>query len=184
MSSRMTDEQFGRLYELLKLCEEKGIDLSVRHRIANEVAHNANIDLQLQEFQALVEKGLIPTTTGIPKKISLLSSNLGYGLVPPEDEEVEQRLTINDRGDVYITYYNFQQTALRKERSSISAVMATQLIQDINTTPRKEDKPIGDTVKAWTNELRSQTAHHFYSLHELSLDGLFCSHKSSRLLSG
>ena len=130
----MTDEQFGKLYELLKLCDEKGIDLSMRHRIASEIIEVGNIDLQLQTFWTMVEEGSIPATSGIPREITLLSDSRGYGLWPTEDEDAIQRLTINHCGNVCISYYNDLNIELRKERFSIPAEEAAGLLRDINST--------------------------------------------------
>ena len=130
----MTDEQFGKLYELLRLCDEKDIDLSIRHRIASEIVETGNIDLQLQTFWTMVEEGSIPATSGIPREITLLSDNRGYGLWPTEDEDVIQRLTIDHCGNVCISYYNNLNTELRKERFSIPAEEAAGLLRDINST--------------------------------------------------
>ena len=41
------------------------------------------------------------------KKISLISNNLCYGPEPLPDEEIEQRLTINDKGRVWFSGYNY-----------------------------------------------------------------------------
>lgn len=130
----MSDAQFERLYKLLKLCEKKKIDTGLRHRIAIEVAHAGNIDRQLQTYEKAVKDGIIPATIGIPRKITLLSDSQGYGPRPEDDDEVAQRVTVNDRGDVHITYYNFTDTTLRRERFYIGPVEAIELIQSINTT--------------------------------------------------
>jgi hypothetical protein len=134
MGGRMTDEQFDRLHRLLNLCKQKNMDVSIRHRIALEIAHAGNIDLRIQDFESAVDSGQIPATSGIPRKITLLSDGQGYGPRPGEDEEVSQRLTINDRGEVYITYYNCLGVTLRKERFQIPVEEAAILLQDINTT--------------------------------------------------
>jgi hypothetical protein len=133
MSGRMTDEQFDRLYELLRLCKEKMIATNVRHRIAIEIAHAGDIEYCLRKYRELIETGHIPATDGIPRKITLISNSVGFGPCPEEKAEVEQRLTINDRGQIFVTYYNYAGTILRKERFHISVEKAIKFLQDINT---------------------------------------------------
>ena len=41
------------------------------------------------------------------KKITIISNNLCYGPEPLPDEEIEQRLTINDKGRVWFSGYNY-----------------------------------------------------------------------------
>lgn len=148
--SRMSDAQFERMYKLLRLCEKKRIDMGLRHRIAIEVSHATDVDLKLQLFEGMVKDGSIPATRGVPKKVSLLSDSQGYGPFPADDEEVVQRLTINDRGNVHITYYSHLKVTLRRERFHISPVAAASLIQDINTTfAIRVDEPEVTDVGAW-----------------------------------
>lgn len=138
------------MYKLLRLCEKKKIDMGLRHRMAIEVSHATDVDLKLQLFERMVKDGSIPATRGVPKKISLLSDSQGYGPFPADDEEVIQKLTINDRGGVYITYCNHAKTALRREQFHISPAVAASLIQDVNTTfAIRVDKPEVTDVGAW-----------------------------------
>lgn len=41
------------------------------------------------------------------RKFRLVSNNICYGPMPPPDDEVEQQLTINDKGRVWFSAYNF-----------------------------------------------------------------------------
>ena len=43
---------------------------------------------------------LYPEFTGRLKKIQLISNNMGYGPEPEQGEELEQRLTITDKGRI------------------------------------------------------------------------------------
>ena len=44
---------------------------------------------------------------GTPKKIRLESNNISYGSCPAPDDEVEQHLTINDHGRMWLTVFRF-----------------------------------------------------------------------------
>ncbi len=59
------------------------------------------------------------------KKIKLISNNLCYGPEPAPTEEIEQHLTINDKGNVWFSARNYEQYSLskgfcRKKQLSIS----------------------------------------------------------------
>ena len=41
------------------------------------------------------------------KKVQIISNNLRFGPMPRPDQEVEQHLTINDRGQVWLSRYRF-----------------------------------------------------------------------------
>ena len=41
------------------------------------------------------------------KRIQLITNVMGYGLPPEPNEEVEQRITINSSGDVWLSSYNY-----------------------------------------------------------------------------
>ena len=42
-----------------------------------------------------------------PKRIRLVSNALCYGPMPAPDEEIEQHLTVNNKGQVWFSSYNF-----------------------------------------------------------------------------
>lgn len=44
---------------------------------------------------------------GTLKKVCIISNNICYGAMPEQDDEVEQRLTINNEGCVWFSGYNF-----------------------------------------------------------------------------
>lgn len=58
---------------------------------------------------------------GTLKKIRIISNNICYGVAPQPDEEVEQRITINDKGRIWFSGYNFGNTneKLEKARTKI-----------------------------------------------------------------
>lgn len=41
------------------------------------------------------------------QKIKIVSNNISYGLPPGQDDEVEQRLTINAKGQVWFNGYKY-----------------------------------------------------------------------------
>ena len=47
------------------------------------------------------------TVMNSPKKIHLVSNALCYGPMPAPDEDIEQHLTINSKGQVWFSSYNF-----------------------------------------------------------------------------
>ena len=54
---------------------------------------------------------------GTLKKIRIVSNNICYGSVPDPDDEVEQRLTINDEGRIWFSGYNFGSSGKRYEKA-------------------------------------------------------------------
>lgn len=54
---------------------------------------------------------------GTLKKVSIVSNNIGYGLMPGPEEEIEQRLTINDEGCVWFSGYHFGRSRGRYEKA-------------------------------------------------------------------
>lgn len=54
---------------------------------------------------------------GTLKKMHIVSNNICYGPMPGPDDEVEQRLTINDEGCVWFSGYNFGQGVGKYEKS-------------------------------------------------------------------
>lgn len=75
---------------------------------------------------------------GEPQKIRIVSNNLGYGLPPEADEEVEQHITINAEGRVWFSAYNFGSIPgkYEKARSKIYAIrkgIAGKVLKSIAT---------------------------------------------------
>ncbi len=57
------------------------------------------------------------------RKISLISNSLCFGFEPLLDEEIEQRLTINDKGQIWFSGYDYEEgvySAKRRKRLTIS----------------------------------------------------------------
>ena len=132
MNSFINEKQSDRITELQRLCEEKGIPCSMRKQISHIIEISEDKDACINNYFDLVESNVLPFTKGKPRKITILSDGLCYGPAPEDSEELQQRLTINDRGDVYITYYNWQSKSLRKERFVIPFYDAIEIIQKTN----------------------------------------------------
>lgn len=54
---------------------------------------------------------------GTLKKIRIVSNNICYGAMPDPDDEVEQHLTINDKGRVWFSGYNFGHSGEEYEKA-------------------------------------------------------------------
>lgn len=69
---------------------------------------------------------------GEPQKIRIVSNNMGFGLPPQPDKEVEQHLTINADGRVYFSGYNFgnghSKQKLRRRIFKIKHVAAKRIL--------------------------------------------------------
>lgn len=79
-----------------------------------------------------VEEDYAPFHGGI-KLMRLVSSTLGYGPMPAPDQEIEQRLTLNSRGQIWFSNYLYgdgvKQKLHRKERSTISPTDAAHILR-------------------------------------------------------
>ena len=67
------------------------------------------------------------------KSMRLISDTIGYGPMPAPDQEIEQRLTLNSRGQIWFSNYLYgdgvKQKLHRKERSTISPTDAAHILQ-------------------------------------------------------
>ncbi len=68
------------------------------------------------------------------KKLQLISNSISYGPMPRPDKEVEQHLTINDRGQVWFSRYRFgddmeRHPLIRKEYSRIPDEDAKEILK-------------------------------------------------------
>lgn len=62
------------------------------------------------------------------KKIRIESNNVCFGPFPENDEEVEQHLTINSAGRVWLTRKSFSDEVIEKKQFSIGKEMASRLL--------------------------------------------------------
>ena len=67
------------------------------------------------------------------KSMRLIAEMIGYGPMPAPDQEIEQRLTLNSRGQIWFSNYLYgdgvKQKLHRKERSTISPTDAAHILQ-------------------------------------------------------
>lgn len=90
---------------------------------------------------------------GIARKIKLVSNKLCYGPAPKKGAEIEQRLTINSKGNVWLSRYGYgkgcKREKLRDEKFSISIEQANYILAAVglsfsrNTIPPM-DRDVGD----------------------------------------
>ena len=116
-------EQAANNYEALEKIIDKVKDISLlgsaiysRWRYFNHWAYSGAEILEPQNREwfilALSRLELLSEENpfifqGILKKVRILSNNICYGSMPEPDDEVEQHLTINDKGYVWFSGYNF-----------------------------------------------------------------------------
>ena len=150
MNSFINEKQSDRITELQRLCEDKGIPSSMRMQISHIIEISAGKDACINNFFDLVKNNALPFTKGKPRKITIFSDALCYGPAPEDSDELQQRLTINDRGEVYITYYNWQSKPLRRERFIIPFDDAVEIIQKTNRLFAVSDPAVKVTdVGSW-----------------------------------
>ena len=67
------------------------------------------------------------------KSMRLIAEMIGYGPMPAPDQEIEQRMTLNSRGQIWFSNYLYRDGVKpklhRKERSTISPTDAAQILQ-------------------------------------------------------
>ena len=132
MSRFVTEEQFNKLQDLLKLCDSRGLSRDIQYRISLEAYMSCDYERFLSEIAEMVNAGAIPSVEGIPCKISLRSDGQGYGPMPKEDDPIVQRVTLRDDGRAWITYSNWNGKQLNQNRLSVDAVKAAALIRKIS----------------------------------------------------
>lgn len=97
----------------------------------------------------------------------IASSSLGYGPMPLPDQEIEQRLTLNRRGQVWFSNYLFgdgiTRQVNRKERSTIPGKDATQILELIANAFRIEpDHHLFTDTGIWKLELINDVGWSFH----------------------
>lgn len=78
-----------------------------------------------------------PFNMDMIEKMQLVSRNVGYGPCPKPEDEVEQRLTITDRGRAYLSRYRFgkgfgEHELIEKRCLSISSEDAGRILTEIS----------------------------------------------------
>lgn len=129
----MTEEQFGRIFELWKKCEKHGLTTAQMFHISEIIRSNANPDTAISAYEEAISDGSLPRTTGTPTKIVLFSNGVCYGPCPESDDERIQKVTVSSTGKVYITLKNYEGKTLRRIQTMISPEKAVAWINNVNT---------------------------------------------------
>lgn len=96
---------------------------------------------------------------GTLRKMHIVSNNVSYGPIPGPDDEVEQRLTINDKGRVWFSGYKYGHTGekyekARSENFTIDKAAADRLLGAVASYFSSEDDEIYATdTGCWELEL-------------------------------
>ncbi len=96
---------------------------------------------------------------GTLKRMRIVSNNIHYGSMPEPGEEMEQRITINDEGEVWFSGYNFVNKEEKYEKArtknfKIAKVSADKLLNAIAAYFANEYVETFETdVSFWTMEL-------------------------------
>lgn len=95
---------------------------------------------------------------GTPKKIRIVSNNIGYGPEPDPNVEVEQHITINSKGQVWFSAYNYGQGMDRFEKArsknvKIDKIAADKLLKAISVCfGREQIQNLVTDIGQWTME--------------------------------
>lgn len=104
--------------EAMKLADIKGsknVGFETRQQHTGQEQTDLAVDAFGQSAPVPGEDHLL--FQGTLKKVSIVSNNIGYGLMPGPEEEIEQRLTINDEGCVWFSGYHFGRSRGRYEKA-------------------------------------------------------------------
>lgn len=115
------------------------------------------------------------------KSMRLISDTLGYGPMPAPDQEIEQRLTLNSRGQIWFSNYLYgdgvKQKLHRKERSTISPADAAQILQLVSKEfASPQSSGFVTDVGMWRLSLLNEAGQHF------KYEGSLVSHGDNDLL--
>ena len=92
---------------------------------------------------------------GRASKINIISNNISFGPCPEQDEEIEQRLTINANGQVWFSGYNFGQgfdkyICGRRKNFAIGKEPAARILDSIATYFSQEYETVFATdIGSW-----------------------------------
>ena len=115
------------------------------------------------------------------KLMRLISSTLGYGPMPFPDQEIEQRLTLTARGQVWFSNYLYGDGVThrthRKERMTISREDTARILRLIADTFGRQPEPcIVTDVGMWRLSLLNEAGQSF------KYEGSLVSHGDNDLL--
>ena len=87
-------------------------------------------------------------------KIQIISNVIGYGPMPESDTEVEQHLTINDKGQVWFSRYQFgdgfgKYQLMKKEILQITKEAAEEIMKTADDVLNAKDDLFATDVGVW-----------------------------------
>lgn len=104
---------------------------------------------------------------GQPKKLRLVSNNISYGPPPEPDDEVEQHITINAKGQIWFSAYNFGTEPNKHPKSRthyfrISREEAAHVLATVTSYFKNNNEDLFATdVGCWTLELTNTEGKQF-----------------------
>ena len=103
MVSFITKQQFNMLHDLLNLCDEKQIPREMQYIIARDLRTTPD----MEEIKARILSDSLPFVHDDPCKLCLFTDGVTFGPMPEEDEPILQRISLTDKGNVTVTFYNY-----------------------------------------------------------------------------
>lgn len=88
------------------------------------------------------------------KKVQIISNNMCYGPAPRPNTEIEQHLTINDKGQVWFSRYRYgngeeRYPLINKEHLRITEVDAEEILRLADEVSKIEDDLFATDVGYW-----------------------------------
>ena len=88
------------------------------------------------------------------RKIQIISNVIGYGPMPEADTEIEQHLTINDKGQVWFSRYQFgdgfgKYQLMKKEIHHIAKEAAEEIMKTADDVLNAQDDLFATDVGVW-----------------------------------
>ena len=131
MQSFITEKQFNMLHDLLRLCDDKGVPRELQFHLVRNLQSSLYMERDLQSFFQQFQENAFPFVGAVPRKICLFTDGQGYGPWPEDDDPIQQRISLTDKGNVTITFYNYNHKRLLMERRHVEAEKAAALIREI-----------------------------------------------------
>ena len=131
MVSFITEKQFNMLHDLLNLCDEKQIPREMQYIIAKNLQSSLYMERDIEEIKNELLSDSVPFAKDNPCKICLFTDGEVYGPMPEEDEPLLQRISLTDKGNVTVTFYNYEKKKLGMKKFRVDADRALAVIRDI-----------------------------------------------------
>ena len=140
-----------------------------------------------EEIEAFMLNQVYRPFTGTLKKLMLVSDGVGYGPVPDENDEVQQRLTINSARDAWLTRYAFgdgeKYRRIKREKLKLDADHLEDLFRAVTAVfgSDTEDRFATD-VGTWELELTNTDEETFQYVGSMCGDVLYGGRELSDIL--